>query len=85
MSPEVAMTTRKFIEPRHFADPEAAASSGWAYPYRVDQPAVPARIARHAGGIQRGPQARDRTRLAVAPRERYLCEVHTDSGAALFA
>ena len=47
------------------------------HPYRADQLAVLARIARQPGRVQGRSRFSDRTRLAVAPRERHLCEVHT--------
>jgi hypothetical protein len=79
----------KFVAPRRYADPEAAAKklmeiansvagAGRPHPYRVDQLAVPAGASRQPGRVQGRSRLRDRTRLAVAPRERHLCEVHPD-------
>jgi hypothetical protein len=44
--------------------------------YRADQLAVFVRAQGQPCRIWRGPKARDRARLAMAARERHLCEAH---------
>lgn len=78
-------TNMKFVDPRPFADPEPAARKLMEiansieprpHTYRADQLAVPARAAWQSGRVQGRSRLGDRTRPAVAPRERHLCEAH---------
>src|SRR6516225_2738897 len=76
------MTIRKFIEPRPFADPEAAARKLMEIADSVesvqdgrDQLAVSAGASRQPGRVQGWSRPCHRARVAMAPRERHLCEV----------
>src|SRR6516225_11623663 len=79
----------KFVTDRPLADPDAAArklielanafepvQDGRILPYRADQRPVPVSAQGHACGIQGWARACHYQRLALAPRERHLREVH---------
>ena len=77
----------RFVDPRPYADPEAAArklmdiansvepvQDGGIHIELINWPF----LQEHRGSprVQGRSRFRDRTRLAMAPRERHLCEVH---------
>jgi len=79
------MRSMKFVAPRPFADPEAAAQKlmeianaveavqdGRIFIELINGPF----LFEHKGRIRRGSQACDRTRLAVGARERHLRKAH---------
>jgi hypothetical protein len=80
----------KFVAARPFADPEVAArklleiansveplQDGRIFIEKINLPFL-SEFNGCPRRVQRRPQARDRTRLAVDARERHLCEVHAD-------
>jgi hypothetical protein len=72
----------KFVEPRPFADPEAAArkllelANAFERPhlYREDQLAISVRAQGHAGGVQSWDRLCDRAGLVGSARERRIRE-----------